>query len=115
MSLIRSCSVLLPTQRSAYGRYAGTAAVLFTVLPEKELTGKNTELDISAEKFLEQCRLYTDLPLALGFGLSQREDLRQLHGKAEIAIVGSALLKTWEAEGETGYRKHLMSLAAARE
>ncbi|MDP6744431.1 MAG: tryptophan synthase subunit alpha [SAR324 cluster bacterium] len=81
----------------------------------KGVTGKNTELDISAEKFLEQCRLYTDLPLALGFGLSQREDLRQLHGIAEIAIVGSALLKTWEAEGETGYRKHLMSLAAARE
>jgi tryptophan synthase alpha chain len=72
-------------------------------------------LDKSAEKFLEQCRLYTDLPLALGFGLSQAEDLRQLHGKAEIAIVGSALLKTWEAEGEIGYRKHLMSLAAARE
>ena len=80
----------------------------------KGVTGKNTELDISAEKILQQCRLYTDLPLALGFGLSQAEDLRQLHGKAEIAIVGSALLKTWEAEGETGYRKHLLSLAAAR-
>jgi tryptophan synthase alpha chain len=80
----------------------------------KGVTGKNTELDISAEKILQQCRLYTDLPLALGFGLSQAEDLRRLHGKAEIAIVGSALLKTWEAEGETGYRKHLLSLAAAR-
>jgi tryptophan synthase alpha chain len=81
----------------------------------KGVTGKNTELDISAEKILQQCRLYTDLPLALGFGLSHAEDLRWLHGKAEIAIVGSALLKTWEAEGETGYRKHLLSLAAARE
>ena len=81
----------------------------------KGVTGKNTKLDISAEKILQQCRLYTDLPLALGFGLSHAEDLRWLHGKAEIAIVGSALLKTWEAEGETGYRKHLLSLAAARE
>jgi hypothetical protein len=41
--------------------------------------------------------------------------LCQLHGKAEIAIIGSALLKTWEAEGEPGYRKHLMSLADARD
>jgi tryptophan synthase alpha chain len=81
----------------------------------KGVTGKNTELDVSAEKILQQCRLYTDLPLALGFGLSHAEDLRWLHGKAEIAIVGSALLKTWEAEGEAGYRKHLLSLAAARE
>ena len=81
----------------------------------KGVTGKNTELGKSAENFLQKCRLYTDLPLALGFGLSQEEDLNRLHGKAEIAIVGSALLKTWEAEGEKGYRKHLMSLAAARE
>ena len=81
----------------------------------KGVTGKNTELDVSADKFLDQCRLYTDLPLALGFGLSKDEDLRRLHGKAEIAIVGSALLKTWETEGEIGYRKHLMSLASARE
>jgi tryptophan synthase alpha chain len=79
------------------------------------LTGKNTELDLAVENFLHQCRQYTDLPLALGFGLSKHEDLCQLHGKAGIAIVGSALLKTWEAEGESGYRKHLISLAAARE
>ena len=81
----------------------------------KGVTGKNTDLGQSAENFLQQCRQYTDLPLALGFGLSEPDDLRKLHGKADIAIVGSALLKTWEAEGENGYRKHLMSLAAARE
>jgi len=81
----------------------------------KGVTGKNTDLDQSANNFLQKCRGYTDLPLALGFGLSEPQDLRKLQGKSEIAIVGSALLKTWEAEGETGYRKHLMSLAAARE
>ena len=66
------------------------------------------------EKFLKDCRHFTDLPLALGFGLSTPEDLHKLHGKAEIAIVGSALLKTWEKEGKTGYRKHIFSLASAR-
>ena len=81
----------------------------------KGVTGKNTELDKSADKILQQCRRYTDLPLALGFGLSQAEDLHQLYGKAEIAIVGSALLKTWETGGETSYREHLLSLATARE
>jgi len=72
-------------------------------------------LDRHADDFLRQCRKYSNLPLALGFGLSKPEDLSQLHGKAEIAIIGSALLKTWEAEGEPGYRKHLMSLADARD
>jgi len=37
-----------------------------------------------------------------------------LHGKAEIAIVGTALLKTWENDGEEAFRRHLNSLADAR-
>lgn len=81
----------------------------------KGVTGQNTKLDLAVDNFLHNCRQYTDLPLALGFGLSQPEDLRQLHGKAGIAIVGSALLKTWEADGESCYVKHLISLADARE
>ena len=81
----------------------------------KGVTGQNTELDRQADDFLCRCRKYSNLPLALGFGLSKPEDLRQLQGKATIAIVGSALLKTWETIGEHGYRKHLMSLADARD
>jgi len=81
----------------------------------KGVTGQNTELDRHVDDFLCRCRKYSNLPLALGFGLSKPEDLRQLQGKAAIAIVGSALLKTWETIGEHGYRKHLISLADARD
>ena len=81
----------------------------------KGVTGQNTELDRQADDFLCRCRKYSNLPLALGFGLSKPEDLRQLHGKAAIAIVGSALLNTWETMGEHGYHKHLMSLADSRD
>ena len=62
----------------------------------KGVTGKSTELNKETSDFLEQCREMTDVPLALGFGLSRAEDLKMLHGKAEIAIVGSALLRSWE-------------------
>ena len=61
-----------------------------------------------------QCRQFTDLPLALGFGLSKPEELNMLQGKAEIAIVGTALLKTWENDGELAFKRHLNSLADAR-
>jgi len=80
----------------------------------KGVTGKNTKLGQSEELFLQKCKQFTDLPLAVGFGLSSPSDLKKLHGKAEIAIVGSALLKTWENEGESGYRNHIFSLATAR-
>ena len=56
----------------------------------------------------------TDVPLALGFGLSHAQDLKMLHGKAEIAIVGSALLRSWKEGGESQYREHLFELASAR-
>jgi len=81
----------------------------------KGVTGKNTNLGQYEENFLQKCRGFSDLPLAMGFGLSFPDDLKKLHGKAEIAIVGSALLNTWENEGETGYRKHMFSLSHARE
>ena len=80
----------------------------------KGVTGKSTVLEQSTEDFLLQCRQFTDLPLALGFGLSKPEELSMLHGKAEIAIVGTALLKTWENGGEEAFRRHLNSLADAR-
>ena len=80
----------------------------------KGVTGESTDLEQSTEDFLLQCRQFTDLPLALGFGLSKPEELSMLHGKAEIAIVGTALLKTWENDGEAAFRSHLNSLADAR-
>jgi len=80
----------------------------------KGVTGKSTELNKETSDFLEQCREMTDVPLALGFGLSRAKDLKMLHGKAEIAIVGSALLRSWEEGGESQYREHLFELASAR-
>lgn len=79
----------------------------------KGVTGAVTRIDPSVFEFLQRCRSYTDLPLALGFGLSSGEDIRQLHGHADIAVVGSALLKTWEERGISGYREHLDELRQA--
>ena len=80
----------------------------------KGVTGKSTVIEQSTEEFLLHCRQFTDLPLALGFGLSKPEELHKLKGKAEIAIVGTALLKTWKNEGESAFKRHLNSLADAR-
>ena len=81
----------------------------------KGVTGGSTVLEQSTEDFLLQCRQFSDLPLALGFGLSKPEELHMLQGKAEIAIVGTALLKTWENEGESTFKRYLNSLADARD
>lgn len=76
----------------------------------KGVTGAKTKIDPSLDPFLARCRKASSLPLALGFGISSGEDLLQLHGKVEIAIVGSALAKTWQEKGQQGFQHHLAGL-----
>jgi tryptophan synthase alpha chain len=79
----------------------------------KGVTGKRTELSLGVEAFLGRCRAATVLPLALGFGLKTPTDVRGVRGLADIAIVGTACLETWEAHGPGGYADFLRSMAAA--
>jgi tryptophan synthase alpha chain len=56
------------------------------------ITGARTHVSEEAIDLLMRVRAVTDLPRALGFGLSRHEHLRALRGSAEAAVVGSALL-----------------------
>ena len=85
------------------------SAFLYCVA-RKGVTGTLTHLDHSLESFIGRCRKVSGLPLALGFGLSSADDIRQLQGKVEIAIVGSALLQNWQEKGPQGYQHYLMGL-----
>jgi tryptophan synthase alpha chain len=56
------------------------------------ITGARTEIAQEAMDLLSRVRKVTDLPRALGFGLSTHAHLEALRGHAEAAVVGSALL-----------------------
>ena len=58
------------------------------------VTGARDQPAASSLGLLERARRYTDLPLAVGFGISRREQILALDGKAQSAVVGSALIKT---------------------
>jgi len=80
----------------------------------KGVTGSQTDLGDDLHEFIARCRQATDLPLAVGFGLRSADDLRRLHDRADIAIVGSELLNTWERDGEAGYTALLRDLIEGR-
>ncbi|MFZ5759384.1 MAG: tryptophan synthase subunit alpha [Thermodesulfobacteriota bacterium] len=65
----------------------------------KGVTGRQTDFDAGFDRYLAQCRANTDLPLAVGFGISRREDVDALTGKAEIAVIGTRTIKLVEEEG----------------
>jgi tryptophan synthase alpha chain len=63
------------------------------------VTGSPTRFASEIASYLARCRRATHLPLAVGFGVSCREDVAFLEGKAEIAVVGTELLKRLERDG----------------
>ncbi len=62
------------------------------------ITGARTEIGQEAMDLLNRVRRVTDLPRALGFGLSTHRHMLALRGNAEGAVVGSALLNAVAAD-----------------
>jgi tryptophan synthase alpha chain len=56
------------------------------------ITGTQTELATDAEALVKRLKQFTDLPVALGFGISTPEHVRTVAGFADAAVVGSALV-----------------------
>lgn len=60
------------------------------------VTGARGALAAGLPEFLARVRRHTSLPLAVGFGISRPEHVRQLHSLADAVVVGSALVTTIE-------------------
>jgi tryptophan synthase alpha chain len=63
-------------------------------------TGVREALPSELAGMLQQLRKQTTLPLAVGFGIGRPEQVRQLKGLADGAIVGSALVRCFEGASE---------------
>jgi tryptophan synthase alpha chain len=56
------------------------------------VTGKQTQIDRSLPAVVRQVRRFTDLPVAVGFGIRSKSDVEQVWEFAEGAVVGSAIV-----------------------
>ncbi len=56
------------------------------------VTGARTEVSERGLDLVERVRQRTDLPIAVGFGISQREHVLNVGERADAAVVGSALV-----------------------
>jgi tryptophan synthase alpha chain len=65
----------------------------------KGVTGKQTEMDDDLAQNLSRYRKATSLPIAVGFGISTREDVAMLEGKADMAIIGTATIRLVDEQG----------------
>jgi tryptophan synthase alpha chain len=56
------------------------------------ITGTQTELASDAEALVQRLKQFTQLPIALGFGISTPEHVKAVGGFADAAVVGSAIV-----------------------
>lgn len=82
------------------------------VVARKGVTGSKTNMGDDVISLVERCRQHTDVPMGVGFGISCKADMDFLRGTADLAIVGTAALKTWESSGAEGLRVFFAELMA---
>jgi len=78
------------------------------------ITGVRQTLYPNLASYLKRVKAYIDKPLAVGFGISSREHVQAIKSYAEVAVVGSVLLKLVQEnhgkEMEQNVRRFLSSL-----
>jgi len=65
------------------------------------VTGARSELPSDLEEFIARVRSKTELPLAVGFGISNPEMVQGVANLADGVVVGSAVLKAMDSAGES--------------
>ena len=94
LDLIQLIAPTTPPERSAKILKHGSGFVYCIAVAGT--TGARTELAPHLASMLKSLRSQTDLPLAVGFGISAPDQIGQLKGLADGVIVGSAIVKLLE-------------------
>lgn len=63
-------------------------------------TGQRSELPPELPEFIARVREHTNLPLAVGFGVSTREHVEAVGRIADAAVIGSAIIAAIDAADE---------------
>lgn len=76
----------------------------------KGVTGNSTLFGHGFEHYFTCCRRATQLPLAVGFGIGGRRDVDYLKGKADIAVIGTKIIKILDKGGISAVKSFIRGL-----
>jgi len=79
---------------------ARTASTFLYCVSVTGVTGARTELPPDLNQFIARVRAHTDLPLAVGFGISSSKMVRDVAHVCDGVVVGSAILNSMDALGQ---------------
>ncbi len=92
-------SLIAPTSQNRIAMIAKEAEGFIYVVSSLGVTGTRSEIKTDLTSIVEVIRQNTEIPCAIGFGISTPEQARKMAGLSDGAIVGSAIVRIIEKYG----------------
>lgn len=92
-------SLIAPTSENRIAMIAKEAEGFLYIVSSLGVTGARSEIKTDLASIVEVVRENTDIPCAIGFGISTPEQAAQMASIADGAIVGSAIVRLIEEHG----------------
>ncbi len=73
------------------------------------ITGVKDQLDPNIVSYLKRVRKFFSIPIAVGFGISKKEHIKQLSPYADIAVVGSAIIDVINKSDSKDLEKNIVN------
>ena len=98
-------SLIAPTSENRIAMIAEEAEGFLYIVSSLGVTGTRTEIRTDLAAITEVVRRNTNIPCAIGFGISTPEQARKMAENADGVIVGSAIVKLIEKYGRDAPRQ----------
>ena len=92
-------SMIAPTSENRVAMIAREAEGFLYIVSSLGVTGVRSEIKTDLSSILKVVREHTDVPCAIGFGISTPEQAKKMARIADGVIVGSAIIKLLAAHG----------------
>ena len=93
-------SLIAPTSEKRISKIAKEAEGFLYIVSSLGVTGTRSEITTDLGSIVKVVRENTDIPCAIGFGISTPEQAAKMAGLSDGAIVGSAIIKILEKYGK---------------
>ncbi len=92
-------SLIAPTSQKRIAMIAKEAEGFLYIVSSLGVTGTRSEITTNLSSMIEVVRKNTDIPCAIGFGISTPEQAKKMAAFSDGVIVGSAIMKLIEKYG----------------
>ncbi|MNJ29057.1 Tryptophan synthase alpha chain [compost metagenome] len=93
---IRLVPLVAPTSNDRIARIMSSARGFIYCVSSLGVTGERTSFYDGVEQFINTVRAQTDLPVAIGFGISSKEQVRRFSEICDGVVIGSAIVRKIE-------------------